>query len=77
MAINHHPWDAGAISDIFKGSVLQQKTIKTECGVRVKFADADTSNPVTCPACQDAIAKREAFQDWARQELQRLTGGVR
>lgn len=59
--MNHYPWDGGVISDIFKGTRMQQNTIKADCGRRVKFANADMEKPVTCPECQVVIADRKAF----------------
>lgn len=54
--MKHKAWDGGAITDTF-GVLLGQKTVKTECGLRVKMSAIDNAVP-TCEACKAEIARQ-------------------
>lgn len=59
----HYPFDDGALHTL--GVLTHQKTIKSLCGKRVPFIQADAKAHIDCPHCR-AQLKRRAVE---RQEL--------
>jgi len=52
------PWEDGALSNLPIFKAFPQKTIKTRCGRRTKFASTSAEAP-TCPACLQHIERQK------------------
>lgn len=52
------PWDDGAITGMFSGSALEQKTVKTRCGKRRPVHRTSVDRP-TCPWCLADIERQK------------------
>lgn len=60
-SINHQPWDDNALR--FLGELTRQKSIKSYCGKRVPFTQANADLPITCPVCVQLKADRDAAHE--------------
>lgn len=72
MAMNHMPFDEGAVTDTFQavlGIPTLNKTTKAMCGKRVPVARADHKADTTCPDCQTALLTKWRAEKWLREYL--------
>ena len=60
------PWEDGALSSLPLFKAFPQKTIKTRCGRRTKFAKTSAEAP-TCPACLEHIERQKIGLQMIRQ----------